>query len=119
MGGASKSTGQCEHCFNVRLLDDETAHSINWDEVETKDEQHHENILVNVSDEIDKFELANIKLEKLEIWKSNHVYEAGSNENQDCISLRCVKNLIKLNKIYFTIIKISNIKINNWKIERS
>ena len=35
-----------------------------------------------------KFEFANAKLEELEKWKSNYMYEAVSNEGQDCISLR-------------------------------
>ena len=48
-------------------------HSINWDEVQTCEEQHHENISVNISDENDKFELANAKLEELERWNSNHI----------------------------------------------
>lgn len=86
MGGAVKSAGQYEYWFNVKSFEDETVHRI-WDEVEIYDEQYRENILLHVSDETGKFELANAKLEKLEIWKSVHVYGVSSNEGQDCIFL--------------------------------
>lgn len=50
-----------------------------------KDGRNNENISVNISDKIDKFELLNAKLEELEKWMSNHVYEVVS------ISLNWVK----------------------------
>lgn len=71
-------------------------YSINWDEVQTCEEQHHENISVNISDENDKFELANAKLEELERWNSNHIYEVVSNEGQDF----CYVSLISLNSVF-------------------
>lgn len=61
-------------------MDDETLHKFNWDE--TYGTENTIRIFLT------KFEFANAKLEELEKWKSNHMYEVVSNEGQDCISLR-------------------------------
>ena len=55
-----------------------------------KNGKNKEIILVNVSDETHKFELANAKLEELEKLKSNHVFEVVNNEDPYCISLKWV-----------------------------
>ena len=77
---ASKVSGKNKNWFNVKHLDDNTIKSVNFEAIpgwETLNEG-------------ETFEVAEVKLKKLENWRINKVYDEVDDEKQSSISVRWV-----------------------------
>ena len=86
---AGKATGKYSNWYNIRDLDDTSLSSIDWNNVEEWKLKQTESVLISDL-HIDKTKLALSRVEELNKWKENDVYETVELRNQKFITTRWV-----------------------------
>ena len=86
---AGKATGKYKHCYNVKDLENGDLMSVDFETITEWNYANREEVLItyNTSNNTD---LDKAKIDELNKWKSNYVYDQVKNEGQEYINLRWV-----------------------------
>ena len=87
---AGKAKGKYDSWYNVRDVENGTVDCVDWNNIHKwKPHTEHEEILMSIEG-IDEKDLMQAKVEELNKWKQNNVYETVKFSGQSCVSVRWV-----------------------------
>ena len=92
---AGKTSGKYSNWYNIKKLSDNTLNSIDWKTIDKWKNHSHEEVLINVQEKyghenFSEFDITNAKLDELNKWKENKVYDTFNDCDEKFIDLRWV-----------------------------